>query len=269
MKLAWLTDIHLNFLKSADRLAFYQDVADNDADAVVISGDITEAPVLGDHLTEMADNIKKPIYFVLGNHDYYRGSVCDERNSTAELTQKHPLLHWLPASGIIELEPGTLLVGEDCWADGRYGDYTNSFVVLNDSRMIQELYEAYLLGKSKLLNAMQKLADGDAKQLKIRLEQAIQQHQPKKIVVLIHVPPFRESCMHEGQISNDDFLPFFSSKITGDVLFEVAVKNQDVEFLVLCGHTHSESFYQPCDNLTIKAGSAEYRDPKIQEIVEV
>jgi len=43
--------------------------------------------------------------------------------------------------------------------------------------------------------------------------------------------------MHKNKISTDDWLPYFSSKIMGDVLMQVAQENPQVEFLVLCGHT--------------------------------
>lgn len=75
--------------------------------------------------------------------------------------------------------------------------------------------------------------------------------------------------MHEGKMSNDDYLPFFSSKVTGDTLLEIAKKNPEVEFLALCGHTHSKSYYQPLTNLTVKAGNAEYMHPEIQEVIAI
>ena len=97
-----------------------------------------------------------------------------------------------------------------------------------------------MIGKYQLLDAMQKLADSDAAKLKKKLQLAIQKHSPKRIIVLAHLPPFRESCMHEGKISNDDYLPFFASKTTGDTL------------------------YKPLDNLTVKSGSVEYGKPIVQ-----
>ncbi len=48
---------------------------------------------------------------------------------------------------------------------------------------------------------------------------------------------------------------------------QIAQENKEVEFLVLCGHTHSKAYCQPCENMTIKAGSAEYTKPEIQEII--
>jgi predicted phosphohydrolase len=220
----------------------------------LISGDIAEAPTVSEILEEMAQHIAKPIYFVLGNHDYYQSSVANVRQKVTQLSQENPSINWLPETGLVQLNKDTLLLGEDCWDDGR---------------MIQELREGNIIGKYQLLDAMQKLADNDAKRLENNLQLAVQEHLTKKIIVLVHVPPFRESCMHEGQISNDDYLPFFASKITGDVLLNAAKTNSDIDFLVLCGHTHSSAYYKPLDNLTVKAGSIEYGKPTVQEVIEL
>jgi UDP-2,3-diacylglucosamine pyrophosphatase LpxH len=54
MKLAWVTDIHLNFLESADRKRFYQDIVATNSNAVLVSGDIAEVTTVSDILEEMA-----------------------------------------------------------------------------------------------------------------------------------------------------------------------------------------------------------------------
>lgn len=166
-------------------------------------------------------------------------------------------MHWLPAAGAQALTDNIILLGQDGWADGRLGNYQDSNIVVNDSRLIVDLFQAKILGKSQLLQKMQQLADADATQLKSDLITALSNN-PQNIIVLTHVPPFKEACMHLGKISDDNWLPFFSSKVTGDVLMQIAQENPKVEFLVLCGHTHTEALYQPLDNLTIEAGRAEY-----------
>jgi len=266
MRLAWLTDIHLNFIDDFARQKFYQQIINARCDGVLISGDIAEAIDVEAILIEMADFIKKHIYFVLGNHDYYRGQINEVRNSMNALTKAQPNLFWLPAAGIQKLDHDTCLIGQDGWADGRLGDYENSRIVLNDSRMISDLFQEKILGKYQLLEKMQQLADADAMRLKNDLEQAISLN-PSKIIVLTHVPPFREACLHQGKISNDDWLPYFSSKIMGDVLTKVAQENTTIEFLVLCGHTHSEANYHCNDNLIVEAGKAEYYRPEVQKII--
>jgi len=268
MNLAWLTDIHLNFLDDDARREFYQKIGETNCDAVLISGDIAEASSVSGILKEMAAQIKVPIYFILGNHDYYRGKVKDVRESMSELTKSEKLLHWLPASGIQALDGNTILLGQDGWADGRLGDYQNSRVALNDSRMIADLFQEKIIGRFQLLEKMQQLADADAMKLQADLIQAVTQ-EPKKVIVLTHVPPFKEACMYNGKISGEDWLPYFSSKVVGDVLIKIAEENPVIEFLVLCGHTHGEAKYQPIINLIVEAGRAEYYLPAIQKIISV
>ena len=72
-RLAWLTDLHLNFVTPGhvDRLC--RAVREAGADAVLLGGDIGEAPDVVEHLEGLDARLGLPIYFVLGNHDFYRG----------------------------------------------------------------------------------------------------------------------------------------------------------------------------------------------------
>lgn len=269
MKLLWISDIHLNFLKAEERRQFYEKISNAATNALLISGDIGDAKTLSNILIELISCLEIPVYFVLGNHDYYYGNVTNIRQKITRLSRKHPLLHWLHSGKIVTLDAKTVLVGEDGWADGRYGNYWESNVKLNDSRLIQDLQSGDLLGKHHLLLSMQQLADADAQHLKTTLGQAIKRYTPQQVIVVTHVPPFKECCMYQGKISDDNHLPFFSSKATGDILLEVAEKNPIVSIMVLCGHTHSTAEYRPLPNLQIKTAQAEYYKPHIQEIIEL
>lgn len=268
MKLAWLTDVHLNFLDADERKKFYQEIINTGCDSVLLSGDIAEAPSITNLLQELSDFIERPVYFVLGNHDYYRGQIAPIRREMEALTQSNEYLFWLPASSPLQLDTDTLLVGQDGWADGRLGDYHNSQVTLNDSRMITDLFQEKILGRSQLLAKIQQLADYDASQLQEQLIQAISRH-PRRIIVLTHIPPFAEACLHEGKISNDDWLPYFSSKASGDVLMNICTAHPNIDFLAFCGHTHSKARYCSLPNLIVEAGHAEYHRPEIQKIISL
>jgi len=198
MKIAWMTDIHLNFIDLTTRQKFYQKIIDSECNSVLLSGDIAEAPSIKNILQELAIFIKKPIYFVLGNHDYYRSQVDEVRIEMTALTASNEYLFWLPASPPLQLDNNTLLVGQDGWADGRLGDYHNSRVVLNDSRMISDLFQEKLVGRSQLLAKMQQLADYDASQLQEQLIQAAIQR-PQRIIVLTHIPPFKKRACMKGK----------------------------------------------------------------------
>ena len=90
MKAAWLTDIHLNFLKSKQLDAFLQSLSRQTADCFLISGDIGGSDSVVGYLKQMAAVLKRPIYFVLGNHDYYGSSIEEVRGQSGWLVEKRP-----------------------------------------------------------------------------------------------------------------------------------------------------------------------------------
>src|SRR4051812_44396530 len=122
----WLTDIHLNFLPPAQVDAFLDALAAQAAAGVLLSGDIGEAPDVTRYLMDFDQRLRRPVYFVLGNHDFYRGSIAGVRHRIEQLCASHPRLHWLPRAGVVALTERTGLVGHDGWGDGRLGDYENS-----------------------------------------------------------------------------------------------------------------------------------------------
>src|SRR5688500_5440486 len=91
-RVAWLTDIHLNFLRPPEREHFLARVADARPDAVLLSGDIGEAHDVVAFLRQIALAWPFPIYFVLGNHDFYFGSIDDVRQRVQTLCQEEPRL---------------------------------------------------------------------------------------------------------------------------------------------------------------------------------
>jgi hypothetical protein len=138
-RVVWLTDIHLNFLTEAKVKAFLAEVDGARPDAVLIGGDIGEAHDVCDYLGQIGQAIAVPVYFVLGNHDFYHGSIRETRRRVAELCAGHPRLHYLTVEDHAELAPHVGLVGHDGWADGRLGNYARSLVAMNDFRLISEL----------------------------------------------------------------------------------------------------------------------------------
>jgi 3',5'-cyclic AMP phosphodiesterase CpdA len=82
MRLAWATDIHLDHATESARRRFCQAVNEQ-ADALVVTGDIAESRILGTALTALATLTELPVYFVLGNHDFYRGSIAGTRRQVS------------------------------------------------------------------------------------------------------------------------------------------------------------------------------------------
>lgn len=114
MYLAWATDIHLNYASEPRQRKFYYAVKEQ-ADALVVTGDIAESHDIQPTLTAMATLIERPVHFVLGNHDFYRGSIADTRRDVAETAKGIEHLVCLNRAGIVELTQRTALVGRDGW----------------------------------------------------------------------------------------------------------------------------------------------------------
>jgi predicted phosphohydrolase len=160
-RVAWTTDIHLEFLGDSAAIGrFCQSIADTDPDIVLIGGDIAVAPSIGKSLLLLENYLQRPICFVLGNHDFYNGSISHVRSVVTRLTRQSPWLRWLSISGIIELTPNTGLLGHDGWADGRLGNSARSRVVLNDYLLIRELKG---LPKSERFAKLNSLGDKSAR----------------------------------------------------------------------------------------------------------
>lgn len=259
MKLAWLTDIHLDFLDEAGVGAFCNSIATTTAQGVLVGGDIALAGTFEGALRTMAQQVGKPLWFVLGNHDYYGGRVAAVRERATALSREGRAV-WLGAVGVVELTPRTALVGHDGWGDARFGDHTGSTVLLNDFFRIADLVGS---DKARLGQVLGRLGDESAAHLRRVLPPALDRFE--HVLVLTHVPPFREACWHEGRISSDAYLPYFACKATGDVLLEQALRRGDRQMTVLCGHTHSAGECRPLPNLRVVTGAAEYGRPSVQQ----
>jgi 3',5'-cyclic AMP phosphodiesterase CpdA len=263
-RLAWATDVHLNFLSATGLDAFCEALGRRAADAVVIAGDIAEAKTVELLLSVLAAELKLPIYFVLGNHDFYRGSIAEVRGRMEALSRRSPWLRWLPAAGVVELTADAALVGVDGWADGRLGDYERSDVMLNDYALIADLAG---LDKQERLERMNRLGDEEARRLEGPLTEALARY--PRVIVATHVPPFDQAAWHEGRMSDDDWLPHFTCHAVGDVLRQGALARPARTISVLCGHTHGEGEAQILPNLEVRTGGAEYGEPKVQGVLEL
>jgi len=262
MRVVWATDIHLNFLRPQERAAFYSSLHDSQPDAVFITGDIAEAPCLQELLHEMKQASEVPLYFVLGNHDFYHGSIETVRRELKNWCLTQSGLTYLSSTGLIELTPKTVLIGHDGWGDGRFGNYERSPVRLSDQEVIRDFRG---LDREAVLAKLHALGDESARHLRVVLTKALGSYQ--QVMCLTHVPPFKEACWYQGKMGNDDWLPYFACKAMGDVLLEMAQVRQECHLTVLCGHTHHAGIIQMLPNLHVKTGSAEYGQPHVEEIL--
>ncbi len=259
----WLTDLHLNFLPDEQIQAFLQSLVAMQPDGLLFTGDLAESHNVVHYLQQLDDALQRPFYFVLGNHDFYYGSINNVRQRVADLCQSRPNLHYMTQ---LRSRPPTStvgVVGHDGWADGRLGDYARSYVMMNDYKLIQEL-----AGYAKLdrWHVLQELGDQAAEHIRNTLPEALERF--AHVVLLTHVPPFRAACWHEGQISDDEWAPHFTCKAVGDALMEIIPEYPHRQLTVLCGHTHGAGETRPLPNMLVLTGGAEYGRPSVARVFE-
>lgn len=262
MKVAWLTDIHLDHVAPVQREALAAAIRECGADVVLLGGDIAEATSLEDTLTAVATAIARPVYFVLGNHDYYGGSISDVVKATARLSDAQPNLNWLAQCPVVQLAPGVALIGHGGWGDGRFGDYWGSRIILNDHVLIRELSG---LSRAELLERLNALGDEAGAYVRRQLSEAVAHSE--HVLLLTHVPPFTGACWHDGAISEADWVPHFTCAAVGDAILEIMRAHSTTQLTVLCGHTHSTGEYRPLPNVTVVTGGAVYGAPRISSVL--
>jgi len=267
-KLLWLTDLHLNFVpvEKVQNLSF--DIIQEKPNAIVITGDISEAPDLVNHLELLClplsyKGIKT--YFVAGNHDYYHGSIEALRTKLKAKFPNNGDIVWLTNTGVVSLTEKRALVGHDGWYDGGwpgYGDFFKSKLEMSDYYIIKELRESTIT-KQLMFDKINELSEQNAKHIRQQLPEAFQSHDT--VYYATHVAPFpQNSRAPNGTMSDEDWMPTFCSKRAGEAFLEVMDKMpNNKQLIILCGHNHTYYEFKPRNNITCITGDATYRYPRI------
>jgi Icc-related predicted phosphoesterase len=233
MKIAWITDPHMEWMSKDHLHTIYGSLRDSETDAVVVSGDISDSRNIKSALALFASlDMYMPVYFVLGNHDIY-GSSFDYVHTMVRKSVRHSKnLVWLSESAPIQLTDDTYLIGQDGWADGRAGAGQSSGFLINDYRSISDFRG---LPVGSVFGLMEKRADLASKKLMTQIRKIGAKH----IIVVTHAPPFVDACLYRGRPTDPWYIPHFSNVGMGRMLEEV-VEEVGCRITVLCGHTHDE-----------------------------
>lgn len=111
MKFQIVSDLHLHFGKF--------DLPETDADVILLAGDLDDGPKAIDWLINQYKRLQKPIYFVLGNHEYYR-TIYTEQNDiwrTALTDYDITLLDYRSNPYALLDGEEILLLGDTLWSD--------------------------------------------------------------------------------------------------------------------------------------------------------
>jgi len=263
VRLTWLTDTHLEFPGNSGRLRLAEEIRLQKPNNVLITGDISNAKQIKKLLPELQERIGVPIFYVLGNHDFYGGSIKEIREWAAKETiASGGKLFWMHGN-FIQMNPYASLIAVDGWADGLLGDPAGSRIILNDWTMIDEMRNAGIQKDlDKRLAMLKKLGHEEASTLGPILAQALAQSE--HVYVMTHIPPWRAATWHEGEHSDNDWLPWFSCKAVGDLIEKRSAQHPGKKITVLCGHTHGRGWSQITDDIEVYTGGADYYLPEVQ-----
>lgn len=264
LRVLWMTDLHLDAVKQERVNAFFQKLIEQNPDAILIGGDISNGVNFLVYLKRLTKLFQKSLYFVLGNHDFYYSSITKIRQMARLACDEWKETHYLTRCGVVELTPSTALIGHDGWADGRAGSFLDSTIILHDYLLIDELKNLTPTARQKMLN---QLGSEAADELRPVLLKALEQYE--RVLMLTHAPPFRESCMHKGRVCDENWAPHFVCQSVGDMLKEVLGHFPTKQVLVLCGHSHHTANQRILPNLRVLTGHCELGDPSVQGVIGI
>lgn len=267
-KYAWATDTHLDLLANNSQaiIQFAESLVAQDPTGIFLTGDIATAKNVVYSLSAIERVVKRPVYFVLGNHDYYGANTEQVRKTMRELTNGSPFLRYMPTMPYYALTPTTALIGHDGWYDALYGDFQTSDFGMNDWSAIGD-FAPVNGNKATIVSVARKLAHEGVTHVHDGIKKAVRYH--KNIVILTHVPPYPETHFYAGQRGEMSATPWFTSKMMGDMLRDASKAFPNVNFTVLAGHTHGKADVKIANNLTVHVGAADYYRPALQGLIEV
>jgi len=274
MRLDWLTDPHLDHLRDEEMLlAFVKKLHSRPSDGLLITGDIAEGPTIYEFLGLVSGAYQRPVYFVLGNHDFFGGFMSDAHQEVRTVCRAVPqgILNWMTDRDFIMLDETTALVGHDGFYDGQAGQAGLTFS-LPDFFLPggnRDLIQALELGSRHLFRLLERLGRESAAFLRTQIQGAIR-YGARRVLVITHVPPFRQASYFRGRPSEPHAVPFYVNQILGEELLELAGKFPNVKIEVYAGHTHCERVYEAADNLVVHVGRARYeRLPTFQQPIVI
>lgn len=253
-RIAWATDIHLDRLNERDYLEYKEYLQELNPDCLIISGDIAEGEKVCESLQDFDGLFSFPIYFVLGNHDFYWGGFAEVENKVSQLVKNSKNLNWLTALDVIELNDSTALIGVEGWGDAQNGTLNLSE---GSSRDVMTIDDYKGLNREEIGKLLNRLGEKYAKILRPKLLEAVENYQ--NVILVTHVPPFIEACYDRSlRICGEFKLPFYTCKAIGDMLLEVMSPNLSCQMTVLCGHTHETADVKILENLRVRVKESGY-----------
>lgn len=253
-KILWLTDTHLTFSFLWKKYALIKYLKNIEADALFLSGDISNGFFIDYIIYYLATHLNIPIYFILGNHDYYFRKISEVHNDIKCLTKKYDNLYWLTENDVLKLKEDTCIIGAEGWYDCNYGNI-NYIKLTFDWRFIKDFRK--IKSSKKKIQIFKKMAEDSADLIEKKLMKALNSGF-KQIYLITHVPPFKEATRDEGTILEQFWLPYNTNTALGEKLKSIMINFPDRKLIILCGHIHDRVVVNINNNIECRTNNANY-----------
>lgn len=252
-KYLWYTDCHLD---KANPISFYNiftHIKKENPDGIFLTGDISNGLLIKYHLELLEKITKRPIYFILGNHDYHFSSFEKIEEQMRLLCIKNDNLIWLTNSDIIHLSDEAALIGTKGWYDASIGNpnYLNFTV---DWFLIKEFRNKSL---DERISMFKERAKSSSDALCAKLKKALEAGY-KTVYILTHFPPWKEATRDIGTALEKFWLPYNVNFTLGSNIEKVMADRNKRHALILAGHTHTDCWIHVSRNIECKVNNAKY-----------
>ena len=259
-KLCWMSDLHLDATNDFSQWCFLEKLRVAEFDAAVVTGDVSIANDLEEHLRAVAQACApRPVYFVAGNHDFFGSSFAAVDAVLEGLCADLDNLVCLGHGEIVLLGNNAALVGHRGWADGLSGRQQNTGVESSDHERIQDFRE--IPDRRHRFAKMAALGAESANYFRSVLPRCL--GWTSHVFIATHFPPFVQATRYGDRQCDRDHLPHFCNLSAGQVLGWFAKRTQR-KMTVLCGHTHCPAEVQFANTLTIRVAGAVRGEPTFE-----
>ncbi len=235
-------------------------------DAVLVTGDFATAATLARWLRAYRRMTDRPLYFVLGNHDFWGSGVAEVRDEVRRLSAGTDGLVYLTGADPVTLAPGVALVGHDGWYDARAGRWDAPRFRMQDWEQVRDFPAS--AGHEGIVAVARGLADAAEADLLPQVEAAARHH--TTVLVATHVPPWPLPPGSRRHPDGEWIAPWYVAERLGQALERAAAAHPAVRFRVMAGHAHARREGMAiAPNLTCDVGGARYGSPGIERVLEL
>jgi len=252
-KFLWYSDTHFNRSLFLSKTRFVNHIKKEGPKGIFLTGDISCGLFIKSDLEYFAKNIVCPIYFVLGNHDYYYSSFNEIHDQMSWLTKKYKNLIWLTKSEPIELNEEVCLLGTEGWYDSSLGNYqyikyTTDWFLIKEPRRLPSFQDRIDFFRTKANDSVDFIVK--------HLDKLFDKY--KTIYFLTHFPPWKEATRDQGTFLEPFWLPYNVNNRLGKKIEELMSGHKKRNIIVLAGHTHSSSHIRISKNIQCIVSDAKY-----------